>query len=88
MAAFVDIKDPMLVTPLAPVPTPVLLVALLQLKVKLPPVAALAGVIVAWVPPLQDVVLAAVGAAFKVIFGTTVMDAEAVGPGQETLFNV
>ena len=72
----VEVKSGMLVAPVAPVPTPVVCVALLQLKVNEPPVAPVpvAGLsaMAAWLPPLQVVVAEAAGAVAKVTVGTTV----------------
>lgn len=71
----VAVKEGMLVAPVAPVPTPVVCEALLQLKLKAPPVVPVAAlsVIAACVAPVQDVVDRAVGSVVLIVMvGTTV----------------
>ena len=67
-----------------PVPTPVLLVLVDQLKVNVPepPVAVVASVSAACVPPLQVVSIATVGAVAKTGVGTTVTVAVDSEPAQ------
>jgi len=70
----VELNNGMLVTLVAPVPAPVWLVALLQVKLKVPPEVPVAGlrVTAACCAPVQLVVEAAVGAVvFKAILGAT-----------------